>query len=432
MSPRLLVSALLTFGPATLLAAPTLVGFASLPADTLIPGPTSGQFIDPASPNGRATPFTDQQPVQGFSSVIAGQGGRFLALSDNGFGSQDNSADALLQIHELEIDFRTQGGGSGGVTLVQSRALSDPNDQVDFTIVAEMTNYPNSSIAVDSAIASARLLTGADFDQESFRRDANGNYWIGDEFGPFLYKTNAQFELLRAPVRTPGVQAPQNPFLGSGTPNLPTSRGYEGMAISQDGMTLFPMLEGTVTGDPDGTLRIYEFDVALEAFTDKQWLYPLSDPGHAIGELTQINDEQFLVIERDWNEGDAAAFKKVFRIDLTDLDPSSGQLRKTEILDLLAIADPYDLNMDGLLTFDFPFVTIESILPIDAYTVLIAYDNNYPFSRGRTDIDDNEIILVRLDQPLAVPVAPTALLLGLGLALMLGLGRPLLWRRRRG
>jgi glycerophosphoryl diester phosphodiesterase len=241
-------------------------------------------------------------------------------------------------------------------------------------------------------------------------------------------------------VRTPGVQAPQNPFLGSGTPNLPTSRGYEGMAISQDGMTLFPMLEGTVTGDPDGTLRIYDFDVAREAFTGKQWLYPLSDPGHAIGELTQINDEQFLVIERDWNEGDAAAFKKVFRIDLTDLDPSSGQLRKTEILDLLAIADPYDLNMDGLLTFDFPFVTIESILPIDAYTVLIANDNNYPFSRGRTDIDDNEIILVRLDQPLAVPVAPTALLLGLGLALMfglgqplmLGLGQPLLWRRRRG
>jgi hypothetical protein len=56
--------------------------------------------------------------VQGFSSVIAGQGGRFLGLSDNGFGSQDNSADALLQIHELEIDFRTQGGGSGGVTVV--------------------------------------------------------------------------------------------------------------------------------------------------------------------------------------------------------------------------------------------------------------------------------------------------------------------------
>jgi hypothetical protein len=341
MSPRLLVSALLTFGPATLLAAPTLVGFASLPADTLIPGPTSGQFIDPASPNGRTTPFTDQQPVQGFSSVIAGQGGRFLALSDNGFGSQDNSADALLQIHELEIDFRTQGGGSGGVTVVQSKALSDPNDQVDFTIVAEMTNYPNSSIAVDSAIASARLLTGADFDQESFRRDANGNYWIGDEFGPFLYKTNAQFELLRAPVRTPGVQAPQNPFLGSGTPNLPTSRGYEGMAISQDGMTLFPMLEGTVTGDPDGTLRIYEFDVALEAFTDKQWLYPLSDPGHAIGELTQIDDEQFLVIERDWNEGDAAAFKKVFRIDLTDLDPSSGQLRKTADAIFDCVVDAY-------------------------------------------------------------------------------------------
>jgi hypothetical protein len=224
---------------------------------------------------------------------------------------QTQSADALLQIHELEIDFRTQSGGSGGVNVVNSTAVSDPNDVVDFTIVAEMTNYPSSAIPVDTGIAGGRLLTGADFDQESFRRDANGNFWI--------------------------------------------------------------------------------------------------------------NDRQFLVIERDGGQGAGAAFKKVFQIDLTDIDPSTGQLRKTEVLDLLAIDDSFDLNTDGLLTFDFPFVTIESILPIDANTLLIANDNNYPFSMGRssTEIDNNEFILVRLDDPLALPgaapVLPTAWLLGLGL-----------------
>lgn len=431
MSRQFLVAAVLAIGSAPALAAPTLVGFASLPADSLVAGPTSGQFIDPPSPNGRTTPFVDRQPVQGFSSVIPGADGRFLGLSDNGFGAQGNSADALLQVHELDIDFRTQAGGSGTVNVVSSTPLSDPNDVINFPIVAEQANYPNGAgnIPVDAAIASGRLLTGADFDQESFRRDANGNFWFGDEFGPFLYKANAQFELIGTPIPTPGVQAPQNPFLGGGTPNLPTSRGYEGMAISQDGMILYPMLEGTVTGDPAGTLRIAKFDIASEGFTGDQWLYALSDPSHAIGELTQVNDHEFLIIERDGGQGASAAFKKVFQIDLNDIDPSSGTLRKTEILDLLAIADPFDLNLDSVLTFDFPFVTIESILPIDAYTLLIANDNNYPFSIGRgPDIDNNEFILVRLDEPLnlpgAAPVAPTALLLGLGL--------PLLPRRRSG
>jgi PhoD-like phosphatase len=46
----------------------TLEGFASFPADTFAPGPTSGQFITAA--NGRTPPFVNMQPVQGISSVL--------------------------------------------------------------------------------------------------------------------------------------------------------------------------------------------------------------------------------------------------------------------------------------------------------------------------------------------------------------------------
>lgn len=69
----------------------SLTGFASLPADTFAPGPTSGQFIAPA--NGRIPPFPNKQPVQGFSSVLKLEGGDFLAMSDNGFGSKETSPD---------------------------------------------------------------------------------------------------------------------------------------------------------------------------------------------------------------------------------------------------------------------------------------------------------------------------------------------------
>ncbi len=49
------------------------------------------------------------------------------------------------------------------------------------------------------------LLTGADFDLESVGKDKNGNDWFGEEFGPFLVKTNAAGQVLKREVALPGV-----------------------------------------------------------------------------------------------------------------------------------------------------------------------------------------------------------------------------------
>ena len=37
---------------------------------------------------------------------------------------------------------------------------------------------------------------------------------------------------------TPGVRRPSNPTLAGATPNLPSSKGFEGMSISPDGTVL--------------------------------------------------------------------------------------------------------------------------------------------------------------------------------------------------
>ncbi len=183
--------------------------------------------------------------------------------------------------------------------------------------------------------------------------------------------------------------------------NLRGSRGYEGMAFSPDRQTLYPMLEGTVFGDPAGSLRIYEFDVASSAFEGIVGLYQADDPSHAIGDFTPINDSEYLVIERDGRQGAEAEFKKIFKVDLSQID-ADGFVAKTEVADLLNIADPDDLNGDGETTFDFPFVTIEDVLVLDEDSILVANDNNYPFSTGRSDteIDNNEIIQLKLSEPL--------------------------------
>ena len=53
--------------------------------------------------------------------------------------------------------------------------------------------------------------------------------------------------------------------------------------------------------------------------------------------------------------------------------------------------------------YGFPYVTPECLAVIDAHTLLVANDNNYPMSAGRRPSetpDDNEIILLKLDEPL--------------------------------
>lgn len=383
--------------------AATLSGFASLPAETTVPGPTSGQFATPR--HGIALPLRNAQPVQGISSVLAhpsNEHGRFLAMSDNGFGSKANSADALLLVHDLTVDFRTPAGGTGLVHVNSTVPLSDPRGLAAGPIVADMPAYPNGSgdIPVDPRIARNRFLTGADFDIEALQVDPGGGFWIGDEFGPFLLRVNDAFELVAAPVRPPGVMSPHSPDRGSEAPNLPGSGGFEGLGASADGATLYPMLEKTVAGDPDGMLRLYAFDTASATFGQK-WFYPLSPEATAIGEITRVAGEVFVVVERDHGQGAEARFKRLFAIDLDEATEGS-VLRKFQIADLMDLADPHDLDGDGALRFSFPFATIESVVVLDERTLMIANDNNFPISAGRTEgvADNTEFILITLDRPI--------------------------------
>ncbi|MDE1461696.1 esterase-like activity of phytase family protein [Spartinivicinus poritis] len=193
---------------------PTLVGFAKLPADSFADGLVSGGRLGSNNINGQQLPFK-KQPVQGFSAVLKEKDGRLLALSDNGYGTLETSADYLLRLYTLKPDYKTQTGkGSGKVKVEGFISLKDPNKQVPFAIVNQFTEE--------------RLLTGADFDVESVQRAPDGSLWIGDEFGPFLLHFDKDGILLEPPYRLPNfasdltnkakyLNSPQNPYLEEGS-----------------------------------------------------------------------------------------------------------------------------------------------------------------------------------------------------------------------
>lgn len=74
------------------------------------------------------------------------------------------------------------------------------------------------------------------------------------------------------------------------------------------------------------------------------------------------------------------------------------------MVDLLNISDPNRIGGSSTKagSFTFPFVTIESVLPVDKTTLLVINDNNYADSFGRTprQVDNTEFILLRLEKPL--------------------------------
>ncbi|MGY8870257.1 MAG: esterase-like activity of phytase family protein [Pseudomonadales bacterium] len=348
-----------------------------------------------------ARPFPGQ-PLQGFSGIRSLGDNRFLVLTDNGFGTKANSPDAMLMFHEVKADWE-----SGRVIIEKTTFLSDPNNKVPFPIIDETGEQ--------------RYLTGADFDIESIQ-PVNDGYWFGDEFGPWLLKTDKSGiiqSVIATQIGETLYTSPDNAFVkladpDKAAPSIITKRsgGYEGMAISRDGKTLYPMLEKpiydtntaaaeTVNGQP--VLRILAFDNVQQQWLDSVRYYPLAAANHAIGDFNMIDAHRALIIERDGGQGDPregwasnpAQFKRIYLIDLRETDEKN-VLRKIAYIDLMKIKDPNQIAPRGTQdsVFSFPFVTIEDIDIVDKETIIVANDNNYPFSVGRQQgrADDNEFI----------------------------------------
>ena len=272
--------------------------------------------------------------------------------------------------------------------------------------------------AVADAIVAADLSARADvqsFDlrtvlvvQEHFPQ--LGTIWLAGDF-PLGSSHGDGTNLQRhgdAPTRwLAGLPWPYRRTLDRAAGRVPTSGGFEGLALTPDGERLLAMQEKPLVGQTARTLTIHTFEIAQRTWTGPRWSYPLDARGTAIGAFQVYAPGRGLVIERDDTQGDLDGFKRVFQIDLP---PAGGPVTKRLVLDLLQIAAPDGraLAVDGDVglgeRFAFPFVTIECLAVLSPTRLLIANDNNYPFSVGRhltpARPDDNELIWVELAEPL--------------------------------
>lgn len=379
-----------------------------------VPGNTGG--LHGKRLTGLNLPFIGQ-PLQGFSgfAMNRAEDGSVYVLTDNGFGSKANSPDTLLFFSRMDADFDT-----GEVEIKETVFLHDPDFKVPFRI-----SYGGTD---------SRYLTGADFDLESIQR-VGDSIWIGEEFGPYLIEATLDGRIKGVyPTMVDGVQlkGPDTPGISAtsvkGTDwTVPRSGGYEGMALQPETGLLWAMLEKPLlaaSGENEGDfLRVMAFDPEARDWTGEGFKFKLAEGATAIGDFNFIDETRALVIERDNGEGEPslkcagdpqadcfpnpAMVKHVVLIDTADVD-AEGYVRRIGQIDLMNIADPDGkarIETDGgeAGRFSLPFFTIEDVMRVDETHIMVAVDNNLPFSSGRK-LDaaaDNEVVLLSVPELLA-------------------------------
>ncbi len=389
----------------------TFVGQGLVPGNALdLSGLTGQPICQIADPD----TCIDQATLGGFGSglTFTGHDDVFLAVPDRGPFDGRTDVPYLDRFHFLYMTVNIGAPFPNIKTvLLDTRYLRNESNQ---HFVGDSSEFANDD---------RRTLR---FDPEGVRASNDGNFFVSDEYGPYLFKFNRQGHLIRR-IPVPEKFLIANPtgevdddgnslelYPDHNTFGRQANRGMEGLAITPDGRTLVGMMQNALIQDhglnastPPGrvgiTARIFTYD--LKTGDSHEYVYVLEaiNQGRGVNELLAINDHEFLVLERDNrtrvptppNESQGPNLKQIYKIDLnkpgltdvSDVDslPATAAelgdivpVTKTKFLDLL---DP-DYKVDATHTIkDVIAEKIEALawgpdLPDGRHLLYVVSDND--------------------------------------------------------
>jgi Esterase-like activity of phytase len=211
------------------------------------------------------------------------------------------------------------------------------------------TRFLKNEVGQTFVGAAGAFVEGNEFatlrlDPEGIRVGPNGNFYVSDEYGPYVFEFNRQGHLMRRiplPAKffiTDPSSDPNTELLGN-TVGRQANRGMEGLAISPDGRTLFGMMQNALLQDHGlnaGTTdrlglnnRIVKIDLVTGETHEYVYVLEAINRGQGVCDILAINDHEFLVIDRDNRSNlqsppQAPTRKKIYKIDLNGATDVSG------------------------------------------------------------------------------------------------------------
>ena len=272
-------------------------------------------------------------------------------------------------------------------------------------------------------------------DTEGLVRTASGDFWLVEEYSPSLVKLDATGKVVKRYVpqglALTGTDYPVVDTLPAIFGKRKLNRGFEALALSPDGKTLFiglqsPLLNpDAATGNPSRMTRILAFDIASEKVTG-EYAYQFEpvaafdttavrQPAEMkISGLVALTNSSLLVLERtDW-------VAKLYRVDLTADANILGSAWDSAATapSLEAVTDAASANLKILsksLAIDLHELAgmpdkIEGVAVLDKNTLIVANDNDFDIGT-LFDADGNNVgagtksrmLFITLTTPLPMP-----------------------------
>ncbi len=199
-----------------------------------------------------------------------------------------------------------------------------PGNQRDVVAVTDSAYTPTRVLTVDTVAVPAKvrgeLVVTKDgapvgYDAEGIAARRGGGYWIaaegdGDELPNLLVEVDARGAVVREVALPAEVAA------------TATGNGFEGVAVAGEHVWLAVQRPWAADRPGQATLARYTPSTGQWAFA----AYPLDAAATGwvgLSELTAVDARTLLVLERDNQRGDAAATKKVYRVDIASVRPVS-------------------------------------------------------------------------------------------------------------
>ncbi len=336
-----------------------------------------GDTIDRSGLTGTLETGTPIQAFGGLSAIdYTGIKNRYLVLSDRGAG--DGAASYPCRFHEVDITV-SPSDGRVAMELVQSTLMTDAQQKFWTGNLAPLKAWDGSGHAPC-------------LDPEGIRVLDDSRIVVSDEYGPSLDVFDRSGKLLRS------ISIPERYLLSECRPNpwttgTYTNRGIEGVAITPDQKWVVGVMQGPLVQDGRienakclGVMTRWLIR-SLSTEVTKDWIYPLENESTGVSEVLAIDNQRFLVIERDSKIGSEAKIKKIFLADasqatdvsevasLRDGIPTGHQaISKTLLIDLL---DP-EYGMSGATAPEKPEgLTWGPRLADGRRLLLVCFDNDF-------------------------------------------------------